>query len=135
MYDAHSLFEALASNAYECLGGSLEPRGGHECTLMPNGAKSFPIARVAPQDPVLNHLADGELFKHHLIHDTPFDVNLDVRQLFKGLCRAKNNITHPAIRRRAARGAVGAGSPPASFAMGDIGDSERFMNAKIDGVS
>ena len=64
MQDADALVPALATHFDELLGRTLEPRRHHPPVVVPYGAKAFPIARIAPQYPVLDDFTDPQSFVH-----------------------------------------------------------------------
>ena len=69
--DADAAFEALAGDADEVGRRPLEPGRHHEAVLVPDRREAFPVARVAPQHPLLDHPADLELGARALRHDSP----------------------------------------------------------------
>src|SRR4029077_5943653 len=54
--DADALVEARLADFDELLRRPLEPGGGHPAVFVPDAAKALPVARVAPQRPVVHRL-------------------------------------------------------------------------------
>jgi len=61
MVDAHAPLVAFLVGADEFLVGALEPGRPHAPFRMPDGAETVPLKTVAPDRPVLDQFADGEL--------------------------------------------------------------------------
>jgi len=47
--------------------GALKPGGHHVAVLVPNAAKTVPVAGGAPEDPILNYFADRELIRRQCL--------------------------------------------------------------------
>jgi len=66
--DAHAAREALAAHADELARGALEPRRHHAAVVVPHAGEALPVACVAPDDPVLDELADRDAVGGSIIH-------------------------------------------------------------------
>ena len=65
------LFEALAADADEFVGGALDPGRHHHPVVVPDGAEALPVAGVAPDRPVLDQLADQQPVLKLSVHSRP----------------------------------------------------------------
>lgn len=63
--DAHAPFPALPADLDELVAGPLEPGGHHPAAGVPDRAEAFPVARIPPQDPVVDEGADLVLVRTH----------------------------------------------------------------------
>src|SRR5512134_36423 len=59
--DAHAFLEPRLAHLDELARRALEPGGGHPAVVVPDGGEAVPVAGVAPQRPVVDHLDDREL--------------------------------------------------------------------------
>ena len=64
--DVHAALEAFAAHADKFVGCALKPGGHHVAVVMPHGAKSVPIAGVAPQHPIVHHSSNRKHF-HQIV--------------------------------------------------------------------
>src|SRR5204863_8580991 len=60
MKNAHALVPALAAHFDEALSRSLEPGRHHHGARMPDGLEALPLARIAPDRPILDDFADAQ---------------------------------------------------------------------------
>src|SRR5690606_14592564 len=56
--DANTLLEAFLAYRDELLGWTLEPCGHHASVIVPYAAETFPVAGVAPDDPVFQQFTN-----------------------------------------------------------------------------
>src|SRR6185312_6112397 len=68
--DADAALEPFAADADELGGRALKPRCHHEAVVVPHGGEALPVTRVAPQDPVLDQLADQQTVVGHTAVDS-----------------------------------------------------------------
>src|SRR5512134_1006619 len=61
--DAHAFLEPRLAHLDELARRALEPGGGHPAVVVPDGGEAVPVAGVAPQRPVVDHLDDRELVR------------------------------------------------------------------------
>src|SRR4051812_42111782 len=62
--DVDAALESFFAHADELARGALKPCGRHPAIRMPDGGKTIPVARIAPDDPVLDALSNRSLIVH-----------------------------------------------------------------------
>ena len=71
MQDADALGPALLAHVDEFIRSALGPGRHHAPVVEPDRAETVPMSGIAPDHPVFDQLADGQLVEQQLVHVSP----------------------------------------------------------------
>src|SRR5262245_1451353 len=115
MENADAIFPSVPGDLDKLFGGSLEPSCHHPSFWMPDGAKPFPIAGVAPNRPILDQLSNGAAIRIGIGACRWFDRGVHAQTSFK-----RRDCTQP-------------GNKSVRVSIGPIASSRNFVKNQLFG--